>query len=71
LQSIVFKLRNTRPASLNGLQLKVLLEQDEVQLSATGMAVGLSERKIDLDAANASDQMAPTKPIKHVSQIKF
>ncbi|EEB15002.1 conserved hypothetical protein [Pediculus humanus corporis] len=46
LQSVYFKLRHMVPCALSDLQFKVILEQDEIQLSLLGMALGLGENEL-------------------------
>ncbi|KAL0275999.1 UNVERIFIED_CONTAM: hypothetical protein PYX00_003686 [Menopon gallinae] len=67
LQSVYFKLRNMVPCALSDLQFKITLEQDEIQLSLLGMALGLGE--MDVKKKKIKNRLMPSLSRETVKKI--
>lgn len=68
LQSVYFKLRNMVPCALSDLQFKIILEQDEIQLSLLGMALGLGET--DLRKKKLKNKLMPSLSRETVKKLE-
>lgn len=66
-QSVYFKLRNMVPCALSDLQFKISLEQDEIQLSLLGMALGLGE--VDVKKKKMKNRLMPSLSRETVKKI--
>ncbi|KAK6636917.1 hypothetical protein RUM43_010581 [Polyplax serrata] len=67
LQGVYFKLRHMVPCALSDLQFKVILEQDEIQLSLLGMALGLGEN--DCKKKRTKNRMVPSLSKETIKKI--